>query len=48
MKLPMYRKETSNQKYREDPLRAVNFKVGQDGSLVCPNNRRFRFFARKQ
>ena len=43
MKFPMYQKETSNKKYREDPFRAVNFKVGEDGSLVCPNNRKFHF-----
>lgn len=43
MKFPMYQKETANQKYREDPFRAVNFKVDQDGDLVCPNNRKFHF-----
>ena len=43
MKFPMYQKETSNKKYREDPFRAVNFKVDEDGNLVCPNNRKFHF-----
>ena len=43
MKFPMYQKETSNKKYREDPFRAVNFKVDEDGDLVCPNNRKFHF-----
>ena len=26
MKFPMYKKETTDEKYRDDPFRAVNFK----------------------
>ena len=43
MKFPMYQKETASKKYREDPFRAVNFKVDADGDLVCPNNKKFIF-----
>ena len=43
MKFPMYQKETADKKYRENPFRAVNFKVDEDGDLVCPNNKKFLF-----
>ena len=43
MKFPMYEKETKNEKYRNNPFRAVNFKTDPDGNLLCPNNRKFRF-----
>ena len=43
MKFPMYQKETHSRKYREDPFRAVNFQVDEDGDPVCPNNKKFRF-----
>ena len=43
MKFPMYQKENTNKKYREDPFRAINFRVDEDGDLVCPNDRKFRF-----
>lgn len=43
MKFPMYHKETTNDKYREDPYRAVNFTVDEDGDLLCPNNKKFLF-----
>lgn len=43
MKLPMYEKESKNKKYRDDPYRAVNFRVNEEGRLVCPNNKEFFF-----
>ena len=43
MKFPMYKKETTDEKYRSDPFRAVNFKADTDGSLICPNGRKLRF-----
>lgn len=43
MKFPMYQKEHDNKQYREDPFRAVNFRVDADGDLICPNNRKFHF-----
>ena len=43
MKFPMYQKQTSNKKYRDDPYRAVNFRVDENGNLLCPNDRKFLF-----
>lgn len=47
MKFPMYKKVTTDAKYRTDPFRAVNFKTDPDGDLICPNNKKFRFAYRK-
>jgi transposase len=47
MKFPMYKKETTDEKYRNDPFRAVNFKRDEAGNLVCPNGKPFRFAYRK-
>ena len=47
MKFPTYRKETEDEKYRNDPFRAVNFKIDETGDLVCPNGKSFRFLYRK-
>ena len=43
MKFPMYEKESKDKKYRDDPYRAVNFRVNEEGRLVCPNNKEFLF-----
>lgn len=43
MKFPMFKKETKDKKYRDNPFRAVNFRVDEDGHLVCPNNKKFLF-----
>ena len=43
MKFPMYEKETKDKKYRDDPYRAVNFRVNEAGRLVCPNIKEFLF-----
>ncbi len=45
MKFTMYKKETEDAKYREDPYRAVNFKRNEEGELVCPEGKRFLFLA---
>lgn len=47
MKFPMFKKETTDRKYHDDPFRAVNFKRNEKGELICPNNRRFLFSYRK-
>ena len=47
MKFPTYRKETEDEKYRNDPFRAVNFKIDETGDLVCPNGISFKFLYRK-
>lgn len=43
MKFPMYEKETKDEKYKNDPYRAVNFPIDEDGNLVCPNGKKFYF-----
>lgn len=45
MKFTMYEKETKDKTYRENPYRAVNFSM-EDGDLICPGGRRFRFLRR--
>jgi len=47
MKFTMYKKETKDKEYRENPFRAVNFKTNADGNLICPNNKKFIFAYRK-
>ena len=47
MKFPMYKKETTDQKYRNDPFRAINFEIGEDGQMRCPNSKTFKFLYRK-
>lgn len=41
MKFPMFKKETEDMKYQEDPFRAVNFPIGDDGLMRCPNGKAF-------
>ena len=48
MKFPMYKKETKDKRYHEDPFRAVNFKTGPDGTLICPWGKKFHFAYRKE
>ncbi|MFR0888825.1 transposase, partial [Gallintestinimicrobium sp.] len=43
MKFTMYKKETTDKKYHENPYRAVNFAKDADGNLLCPNSRKFLF-----
>ena len=43
MKFTMFEKETKNEKYRDNPFRAVNFQRDSDGNPVCPNGKRFFF-----
>ena len=40
MKFPMFKKETTDRNYHEDPFRAVNFKIDGDGKMRCPNGKR--------
>ena len=47
MKFPMYKKETKDQKYHEDPFRAVNFRIDEQGVMRCPNDKAFHFLYRK-
>ncbi len=43
MKFTMYEKEIKNIKYHNDPYRAVNFRIDENGDLVCPNNKKFHY-----
>ena len=43
MKFTMYDKTMKDKDYREDPFRAVNFKINENGKLVCPAGREFHF-----
>ena len=47
MKFPMFKKETTDEKYRNDPFRAVNFRIDNNGNLRCPNNKKMVFSYRK-
>ena len=47
MKYPMFKKETTDEKYRNDPFRAVNFRIDDDGILRCPNDKKMIFSHRK-
>ena len=47
MKFPMYQKETHDEKFRNDPFRAVNFKIDKNGDLRCPNNKKMVFSHRR-
>lgn len=40
MKFTMFKKETTDKKYRNNPYRINNFKRDSDGFLVCPNGKR--------
>ena len=43
MKFTMFKKETTDKKYRNNPYRINNFKRDSDGFLICPNGKRFIF-----
>ncbi len=34
------KKESKNIKYHNDPYSAVNFRIDENGDLVCPNNKK--------
>lgn len=43
MKFTMFEKETKNQKYRDNQYRVTNFSQDENGEIVCPKGRKFRF-----
>lgn len=47
MKFTMFKKETTDKKYHEDPFRAVNFPIGRDGIMRCPNGKAFHLKYRR-
>ena len=47
MKFTMFEKTVKDAGYRDDPFRAVNFRKTDDGSLVCPNGKKFVYWKDK-
>ena len=47
MKFPMFKKETKDRKYHEDPFRAVNFRIDEQGVMRCPNDKAFHLLYRR-
>lgn len=47
MKFTMFKKETTDKKYHEDPFRAVNFPIDKSGVMHCPNGKAFQFKYRR-
>ena len=43
MKFTMFKKETEDSKYRDNPYRAVNFQINANGNPVCPNGKEFNY-----
>lgn len=43
MKFTMFEKETKDVKYINNPYRAINFSQDKNGTLICPNGRKFKF-----
>lgn len=43
MKFTMYEKECKDDDYHNDPYRAVNFPIDEDGHPVCPGGKKFHF-----
>ena len=47
MKFTMFKKECEDKSYREDPYRAVNFPINENGNPVCPNGKEFHYLKTK-
>ena len=43
MKFTMFKKETEDKNYRENPFRAENFPIDKEGIMRCPNGKAFIF-----
>lgn len=43
MKFTMFEKESKDEKYRDNPYRAVNFPINKNGKPVCPNGKEFHY-----
>lgn len=43
MKFTMFAKETKDKKYANNPYRATNFSRDENGTLLCPNGKKFNF-----
>ncbi len=47
MKFPMFKKETQDKKYQNNPYRVENFKRNEAGELICPHGKRMVFAYRR-
>lgn len=43
MKFTMFAKETTDKNYHNNPYRAVNFSIDENGDPVCPNGKKFHY-----
>ena len=43
MKFTMFKKETEDKEYHNNPFRAVNFPINENGNPVCPNEKEFHY-----
>lgn len=43
MKFTMFEKELKDTEYRDNPYRAVNFPINENGKPVCPNGKEFNY-----
>ena len=43
MKFTMFKKETEDKSYRDDPYRAVHFPINENGCPVCPGGKEFHY-----
>lgn len=43
MKFTMFEKESKDARYRDDPYRAANFLINENGRPVCPNGKEFHY-----
>lgn len=43
MKFTMFQKETKDEKYKNNPYRAINFSKDEKGNIICPKGRKFKF-----
>lgn len=43
MKFPMFKKETTDKKYHNNPFHAVNYEIDENGVTRCLNGKAFTF-----
>ncbi len=47
MKFPMFKKETKDRTYNEDPVRSGNVRLDEQGVMRCPNDKAFHLLYRR-
>ena len=43
MKFTMFKKETEDKDYHNNPFRAINFPINKNGNPICPNGKEFHY-----